>query len=120
MAGQHKHPYLRRVEGVLQKLGVEGKRVSDEVLEAEFELKQLHDQIIELHQARKWEEYDKTQEQIQVLTGRCPELRDTHYHEQCVRLRVCSHGKRKDPHQFLRALGIHKGIDLQKTFGDNE
>ena len=83
-------------------------------------MKQLHDQIIELHQARKWEEYDKTQEQIQVLAGRCPELRDTHYHEQCVRLRVCSHGKRKDPHQFLRALGIHRGIDLQKTFGDNE
>ena len=49
-----------------------------------------------------------------------PELRDTHYHEQCVRLRVCSHGKRKDPHQFLRALGIHRSIDLQKTFGDNE
>ena len=48
-----------------------GERVSDEVLEAEYALKQLHDQIIELHQARKWEEYDRTQERIQVLVGRC-------------------------------------------------
>ena len=77
IAGKKQQHWLRRVEEILGKLGIEGEKVSEAALEAEFRLSQLHWQIREVHHSNKWEEYDKAQAEVEGLVAKTPALKET-------------------------------------------
>ena len=113
---------MRRVEKITERLGIEDEKLRDEELHEEFhrrELEKVWERIHKHWDNDAWDEFDKAQEEVEVLLSKVDALKDNIYYEQCIRLRVYSHKHRKDGNELRKALAKHKDINMKKIFSDN-
>ena len=109
---------MRRVEKITERLGIEDEKITDTELHQQYPLKMLWKRI-DKHFNKNWDEFDKAQEEVEVLLSKVDALKDTIYYEKCIRFRVYSHGNRKDGNELRKALAKHKDINMEKIFSDN-
>ena len=80
MGGKEKWKYLRRVEKVVDRLGIQDQKMTDYQLYEEFhrrELERVWKEIHKYYKNKKWIEFDKAQEEVDVLLDKINELKDT-------------------------------------------
>ena len=119
IGGKERWSYLRRVEKITERLGIEDEKITDTELHQQYPLKMLWKRIHKHWDNKEWDEFDKAQEEVEVLLSKVDALKDTYYFEKCIRVRVYSHKHRKDGNELRKALAKHKDINMEKIFSDN-
>ena len=56
---------------------------------------------------------------MDILLSKANILKESKYYEESIRLRICSHGNRKDVDGLRKALAKYRDIDLKKIYSDN-
>ena len=119
MGGKERWSYLRRVEKITERLGIEDEKMRDQELHQQGQLKMLWKRIHKHWNNKEWDEFDKAQEEVEVLLSKVDALKDTKNYEKCIRLRIYSHGNREDGNELRKALAKHKDINMEKIYSDN-
>ena len=68
IGGQEKWSCLRRVEKIIQKLGIEDENITDTELYQQGQLRKLWNSIDKHFRNKKWDEFDKAQGEVEALT----------------------------------------------------
>ena len=119
MGGKERWNYLRRVEKIVGRLGIQDEQITHTQLQQQYPLRMLQKRINKHFKADAWIEFDKAQEEVDVLLNKINELKDTWYYEQCIRVRIYSRGNRKDGDGLRKAVALYKDIDIKKIFNNN-
>ena len=83
IGGKERWNDLRRVEKIIERLGIEDEQMKDEELHEEFhrrELEKLWERIRKHYKDKNWVRFDKAEEGVEVLLSKVDTLKDTwHY-----------------------------------------
>ena len=119
MGGKERWDYLRRVEEIVGRLGIQDEQITHTQLQQQYPLRMLQKRIRKHFKADEWIEFDKAQEEVDALLHKINELKDTWYYEQCIRFRIYSRGEREDGDGLRKAVAIYKDIDMEKISTNN-
>ena len=80
MGGKERRDYLRRVEEIVGRLGIQDEQITHTQLQQQYPLRMLSKRIRKHLWADEWIEFDKAQEEVDVLLNKINELKNTYYY----------------------------------------